>query len=45
VQLIKGDLQVNDVVLKAGDGLGISDEKVLNLKALSPAEFLVFDLR
>ena len=47
VQLISGELDVNGVRLKKGDGAAISGERKLNLVSLSgngEAEFLVFDL-
>jgi redox-sensitive bicupin YhaK (pirin superfamily) len=44
VQLIAGALKVNGTVLRAGDGLRISEEKALLLEANEAAEFLLFDL-
>jgi redox-sensitive bicupin YhaK (pirin superfamily) len=44
VQLIKGDLTVNGTKLHAGDAAAVSDENELSLTAVSPAEFLLFDL-
>lgn len=45
IQLIKGGLSVNGEILTAGDGAAVSDERLLNLKALSDeTEFLLFDL-
>ena len=45
LQLISGSLDVNGQRLEAGDGAAISEEKVLEIKALSDnSEFLLFDL-
>jgi len=47
VQLISGELDVNDTRLAAGDGAAISDETKLTLTSVAgngAAEFLVFDL-
>jgi len=45
IQLIKGDVTVNDHQLSAGDGLAVSDDNTLNISASADAEFLLFDLR
>lgn len=44
VQVASGWIEVNGVKLKEGDGAAISQEQKLELKALAPSEFLVFDL-
>lgn len=44
LQIVRGSLQVNDVVLEEGDGLAISEESSMKIKALAPSEFLFFDL-
>ncbi|MBI4388278.1 MAG: pirin family protein [Candidatus Omnitrophica bacterium] len=44
VQVIKGELKLNGDLLKAGDGASATDEKLLQLVALQPSEFLLFDL-
>lgn len=44
LQVVKGRLQVGDVVLDAGDGMGISDGQELEILALEQGEVLVFDL-
>ena len=45
IQLISGSLEVNGGALKAGDGAAVSDEAVVNIKALADnSEFLFFDL-
>ncbi|HET9529378.1 MAG TPA: pirin family protein [Blastocatellia bacterium] len=44
VQVVKGEVTLNGVPLKAGDGAAISEERALNIKATDDAEFLLFDL-
>ena len=45
VQIARGELNVNDQTLKAGDGLAVSKEALLKLQAgKEAAEFLLFDL-
>jgi quercetin 2,3-dioxygenase len=44
VHLIQGQLQVNGLVLSAGDALAIADERELHLQAGDQAKVLVFDL-
>lgn len=44
IQMVKGQMQVNDVQLQTGDGLAVSEESSLHLSALSASEFLLFDL-
>ena len=44
VQLIKGELLINDQKLFPGDGAAISEEKQIELQAKSESEFLLFDL-
>jgi redox-sensitive bicupin YhaK (pirin superfamily) len=45
VQLIKGEIELNGVVLNAGDGAAISEENLLTIKSLKDnSEFLLFDL-
>ncbi len=44
VQVIRGQLQVNQKTLSAGDGLGLVDEADLDIQAEQTAEFLLFDL-
>jgi len=44
VQLIQGDLSVNGAKLQAGDAAAVSGAEALELQAVSPAEFLLFDL-
>jgi quercetin 2,3-dioxygenase len=45
IQIVKGSLEINEEFLNAGDGAAISDETILNIKALEDdTEFLLFDL-
>ena len=44
LQLIKGQITINDQTLSPGDGAMISDEADLHIKCHADAEFLFFDL-
>lgn len=44
LQVISGDVMLNGVALKAGDGARIADEAELVIMAQSPAELLLLDL-
>jgi hypothetical protein len=44
MQVTDGRLEANGVAMGAGDGAAISDEAMLRLKPLEPANFLLFDL-
>lgn len=44
LQVARGEIQANGQTLSAGDGASISKLEDLTLKALSDAEFLLFDL-
>ena len=44
LQLIRGELDANGATMSAGDGLSIQDTEVLNLRAITPVELLVFDM-
>ncbi|MCH7472733.1 pirin family protein [bacterium] len=44
VQVISGEVALNGVSLRNGDGAAVSDETVLRLSAIRDAEFLLFDL-
>jgi redox-sensitive bicupin YhaK (pirin superfamily) len=44
VQMIKGQVLANNIELNDGDGLAVSDEKEMKLKAAENSEFLLFDL-
>jgi redox-sensitive bicupin YhaK (pirin superfamily) len=44
VQVARGEVRVNDNVLKAGDAASVSDENKLLVHANAPSEVLLFDL-
>ncbi len=44
LQVLRGAVQVNGLALGTGDGVAISDERSLMVRAAEPAEFMVFDL-
>ncbi len=44
IQIARGDIRLNGVELKAGDGAAVSDESILEIQADSAAEILLFDL-
>ena len=44
VQVARGAVELNGTRLGQGDGAGVSEEQSIRLKALEPAEVLVFDL-
>ena len=44
VQVVSGDVVVNDQQLSAGDGLGIHDIDGVKVRAITDAEFLLFNL-
>lgn len=43
-QIVSGEVTLNGHTLRAGDGASVSDETLLTLKALQPAEVVLFDL-
>lgn len=45
IQMVKGNVDVNDVSLEQGDGAAISNEEQIAFKANEESEFLVFDLK
>ena len=44
VQVLRGAIDVNGQALEVGDGVAVSDEASLVLRAREPAEIMVFDL-
>ncbi|MBM0740511.1 pirin family protein [Phormidium sp. CLA17] len=44
LQVARGEVQLNDQVLAAGDGAAIAQESLLRLQAIVPAEVLLFDM-
>jgi redox-sensitive bicupin YhaK (pirin superfamily) len=45
LQVARGGVEANGQALSAGDGAALSDEAQLELKAVGPAEVLLFDLK
>ncbi|WP_413165453.1 pirin family protein [Capilliphycus salinus ALCB114379] len=44
LQVVRGELLLDDILLASGDGLAISEQRQITLKASSEAEILLFDL-
>ncbi|MFL1707514.1 pirin family protein [Campylobacter sp. MOP7] len=44
LQVVKGELSVNDTKLKTSDALAITEESALHIDTFSEVEFLLFDL-
>ncbi|MEM9155722.1 MAG: pirin family protein [Cyanobacteria bacterium P01_F01_bin.33] len=44
IQVVRGQLDLNGITLKAGDGAAIAEQEKLALSAIDEAEFLLFDL-
>jgi redox-sensitive bicupin YhaK (pirin superfamily) len=44
LQVLTGNVAVNDQPLGAGDGVAVSDETALTVQAASASEILLFDL-
>jgi hypothetical protein len=44
LHVVKGRIELNDLVLQAGDGAGFQDELAVSFTALEPTEILLFDL-
>ena len=44
IHIVAGHLAVNDILLEAGDGIGLSDIKRLQFNAQAATEALIFDL-
>lgn len=45
LQVTQGEIDLNGIKLKAGDGASATDEKKITCKATQPTEFLLFDLK
>lgn len=45
LQLARGQIELNDELVKEGDGAEISDVKAINIKALADSEIILFDLK
>lgn len=44
VQVARGEIMLNGIPLKAGDGAAISDESIVAIEGIASAEVLLFDL-
>jgi quercetin 2,3-dioxygenase len=44
IHVAKGTVSLNDLTLGAGDGAAVRDETALEIRAVTPAEVLLFDL-
>lgn len=44
IQLVKGEMRVNDIDISTGDGAAIEDEALITMVATTDSEFLLFDL-
>lgn len=44
LQQVRGEAIVNDTIVQAGDGVDITQEKILTIRAHTDSEFLLFDL-
>ena len=44
LQLVRGSLDINGTAVNTGDGLAVSDERYLSIRADDDSEFLLFDL-
>jgi hypothetical protein len=44
LQVVRGELRANDLVLQAGDGLALGQVPSLELKAIGASELLLFDM-
>lgn len=44
VQVLRGDLELNEVELQVSDGAAIQDEQVLEIRSPNQAEIMLFDL-
>lgn len=44
VQLVRGELQINNLKLNPGDGVAVNEENELKMQSAGAAEFLLFDM-
>jgi len=44
LQVVTGEISLNNTALKAGDGAAVSNESTLTLSAVSDAEVVLFNL-
>ncbi|PWU06437.1 MAG: quercetin 2,3-dioxygenase [Verrucomicrobia bacterium] len=45
IQMVKGEMVVNHLSIYSGDGLAVTNEEILNIKAQTDSEFLLFNLK
>ena len=45
IQMTRGEVKLGDILLSAGDGVAVSDERQINLVGKDEAEILIFDLK
>lgn len=45
LQMISGELNLNDIILRSGDGISFTPNTQITLKAVTPSEILFFELR
>jgi quercetin 2,3-dioxygenase len=44
LQVVRGELRANDLVLQAGDGLALREHPALRMQAIAASELLLFDM-
>ena len=44
IQIIKGEIKLNDTILSAGDGAAIENENILAIESIAQSEILLFDM-
>ncbi len=44
LQVITGNVRINDFTFHAGDGAAVSDERAITIQAVDQAEVMLFDL-
>lgn len=45
IQMIKGEIEVNNIIFERGDGVSISEISQLNFKAALPSQFVFFGFK
>ncbi len=44
VQVVRGAIEIDDTTLEAGDAVAVVDQQVLDIRAKSDSELLLFDM-
>ncbi len=44
IQLVQGEIKINELSLTQGDGVAVSEENKISITAIKPSTFLLFDL-